>query len=87
MSACAPQIKIVPPQAGLYPEETNSLGAIGVRIEAKDSQIGIYRPRICEQELFFRNFCGLTPDFIKLVGRRPFLFFVFGLHRAKSQEF
>ena len=27
---------------------------------------GAYRPGIREQELFFRNFCGLTPNFMKL---------------------
>ena len=25
-----------------------------------------HRPRIREQKLFFRNFCGLAPDFVKL---------------------
>ena len=44
---------------------------------AQDSQIGVYRPGIREQELFFRNFYGLTPDFIKLLVRRPFFFFFF----------
>ena len=29
---------------------------------------------------YLRNYCGLTPDFIKLSGLRPFFFFFFGLH-------
>ena len=34
----------------------------------------VYRCRIREQELFFRNFCGLTPDFIKRLRQRPVFF-------------
>ena len=46
MTACAPQTKIVPPKQKLCPpsEEINRLGAIGVQIKAKDSQIGVYPP-------------------------------------------
>ena len=79
----------MPPKQGLSPEEINRLGATGVQIEALDSQIGAYRPRIFKQELFSRSSYGLTPDFMKRWGRRPFFFF-FGLHfriRGKSQEF
>ena len=66
MTACAPRNEnCAPTKRGLCPEEINRLGAAGVQIEAYDSQIGLYRPRIREQEMFFRNFCGLTPDFIK----------------------
>ena len=71
---------LCPPKRRLCPEEINRLGAIGVQIEAGDSQIGEYRS-------YFRNFCGHTPNFIKLLGRRPFCF---GLHlrnRKKSLEF
>ena len=64
----------VPPKRGLCLEEINRLGATEVQIEAQNSQIGAYRPRIREQELFFRSCCGLTPDFMKLWGRRPFHF-------------
>ena len=71
MTACATQTKIVPtkrklcpPKRELCPKDLNRLGATGVQIEAKDTQIGVCRPRIREQELLFRNFCELTPDFI-----------------------
>ena len=40
----------------LCPEEIYRLGATGAQIEAYDSQIGAYRSRIREQELFFRSF-------------------------------
>ena len=56
-----PQTKIGPPKRGLCPEKINRLGATGAQIETKDSQTGVYRPIIREQELFFCNFCGLTP--------------------------
>ena len=55
------------------------LGASGVQIEALDSQNSAYRPRIREQGLFFRSFCG-TED----------LFFFFDLHlriRGKLNDF
>ena len=47
---------------GLCPEEINRLGATGVQIEA---QVGV-----CQR--YFRNFCGLTPDFMTFLGPRPF---------------
>ena len=68
-----------PPKQGLCPGEINKLVVIGVQIEAGDSQISMYRSYFC-------NFCGLTPNSIKLLGRRPCFF---GLHlrnREKSQE-
>ena len=80
MTACAPQTKIVPPKRGLCPEEINRHGATGVQMEAKNSQISVYR---C-------NFCGLTPSFLILLVLKTFFFFFFGLHlriRGKSQEF
>ena len=83
---CPPLTKIVAPKQGLRPEEIYRLGAIGMEIEAKDFQIGVYRP-------YFRSFCGLTPDFIKVSGQKPFsfsFFFFFGLRlriREKLQEF
>ena len=58
MTACVPQTKIVSPKRGLCPEEINRLGATGVQIEA---QIGV-----CDR--YFHNFCGLTPDFMILLG-------------------
>ena len=70
MTACAPQTKIVP-------RKINRFGASGVQIEALDSQNNAYRRRIREQELFFRDFCGLTPDFTKLwvyFGTKTFFF-------------
>ena len=40
MTACASQTKIMPPpKRGLWPEETNRVGATGVQIEA---QIGVF---------------------------------------------
>ena len=65
MTACAPQTKIVPPKRGLCPEKINRHGATGVQMEAKNSQISVYR----------RNFCGLTPSFLILLVRRPFFSF------------
>ena len=61
-----PQTKIVLPKRGLCSKEIDSLGTSGVQIEALDFQNSSNRRRICEQELLFRNFCGLTPDYIKL---------------------
>ena len=58
MTACTPQTKIVTPQARTVPHEINRIGATGVQIEA---QIGI-----CHR--YFRNFCGLTPDFMTYLG-------------------
>ena len=76
-----PQTKIVPPpKRGLCTKEINRLGATGVQIEALGSQNSTYRHRIREQEPFFRNFCGLIPDFMKLrvyVGTKTFLFVFF----------
>ena len=63
---CLPKRKLCPPKRGLCPEEIHRIGASGVQIEALDSQNSAYHPRIREQELFFRNFGGLTLDFIKL---------------------
>ena len=37
-----------------------------MQIEALNSQNSAYRRKIREQELFFRNFCGITSDFMKL---------------------
>ena len=51
---CPPKRKLCPPKQGLCPEEISRLGATGVQIEA---QVGV-----CHQ--YFRNFCGLTPDFM-----------------------
>ena len=56
--------KLCPPKRGLCPKEINRLGAAGVQIEA---QIGI-----CHWN--FRNFCGLTPDFMTFLGWKPFFF-------------
>ena len=82
MTACDP------PKRVLCPEEINRLGALGVQIEALNSQNGVYRPRTREQELFFRHFCGLTPHFIELLRRRPFFFVSLHLRiREKSQKF
>ena len=53
---------LCPPKRGLCPEEINRFGATGVQIEA---QIGV-----CHR--YFRYFCGLTPDFMIFLGRRPF---------------
>ena len=58
MSACASQTKTMPPKRGLLPKEINRLRATGVQIEA---QIGV-----CHR--YFRNFCGLTPDFMTFLG-------------------
>ena len=84
---CPPKRNLCPTKRGLCPEEINRLGATGVQIEVKDSQIAAYFPRIREQELCFHSFCGLTPDFMKLWSRKPFFF---GLHfriREKLQKF
>ena len=45
-------------------------------ISALDSQNSAYRPRIREQELFFRNFCELTRKLRIYFGTKTF-FFVF----------
>ena len=93
MTACAPQTKILLPKRGLCPEEINKLEATGVQIEAPDSRNSGYRPRIRKQEQFFHNFCGLTPDFIKLrvnFGTKTFFLNFFGHHfriRGKLQDF
>ena len=55
-----------PPKRGLCHKEITNFGATGMQIEALDYQISADRPRIRKQELFFRNFCGITSDFIKL---------------------
>ena len=60
--SCPPEQKLCPPKPGLCPKEMNRLGAPGVQMEAKNSQISVYH----------RNFCGLTPGFLLLLGRRPF---------------
>ena len=64
MTACAPPNKNCAPlhKRGLCPEEINRLGATAEQIEA---QIGV-----CHRH--FRNFCGLTPDFMTFLGRRSF---------------
>ena len=59
-----PKRKLCHPKRGLCPKEINKLGATGVKIEA---QIGVYHR-------YFRNFCGLTPDFMTFLGWRPFFF-------------
>ena len=61
---CPSKRKLCPPKRGLCPEEMNRIGATGVQLEA---QIGVCHP-------YFRNFCELTRDFIKFLGRRPFFF-------------
>ena len=91
MTACAPQTKIVPPpKRGLCPEEINRLGATEVQIEALDSQNSAYRPSIREQEMFFWNFCGLAPDFMKLCvyfGTKNFFYFlVFTLEFVENRK-
>ena len=75
----AHQTKTVPPKRGLCPKEINWLKASGVQTEALDSQIAAYRPTISDQELFFCNFCGLTPNFMKRWDEDLF----FGLHRFR----
>ena len=65
------------PKRGLCPKEINRLWATGVQIEALDFHNSAYRPTIRVQELFFRNFCGLTPDFMKFrvdFGTKNFFF-------------
>ena len=70
-----PQTKTVPPpKRGLCLKEINRLGAVEVQIEAWDSRFGVYCPRICEQEMSFRNFCGHT-GFHKTFGTKTFFFF------------
>ena len=59
MTACAPQIKIVPPKRGLCPEEINRLGATWVQIEA---QIGV----LCGLTPDIRTFLGWRPFFFFL---------------------
>ena len=81
----------VPPNDCLCPEEINRLGAGGVQIEALDSQNRAYCPRIREQELIFRNVCGLAPDFIKLrvyFGTKTFsvFFLVFTLEFVENRK-
>ena len=67
MTDCAaPNENCASPKRELCPIEINRLGATGVQIEALGSQNSTYRHRIREQEPFFRNFCGLIPDFMKL---------------------
>ena len=67
-----PKWLLVPPKRKMCPlsEDCAQKTLIGSwLLECKSSlrlQIGVYRP-------YFRNFCGLTPDFIKLLGRRLFL--------------
>ena len=63
---CPPKRKLCSPKRGLCSEEINRLGASGVQIEALDSKNSVNRRRNCEQELIIHNFCGLTPDYIKL---------------------
>ena len=63
-----------PPKRGLCPEEINTLGATAAQVEAQDSQIGAYRSRIRDKELFFCSFCRLAPDFMKL-GNEDLFFF------------
>ena len=68
MTACAPPNEnCAPPSEDCAPKKLSGSGLLECKSRPKDSQIGVYRP-------YFRNFCGLTPDFIKLLGRRPLLF-------------
>ena len=72
----------------MCPKEIYRLGATGMQIEAFDSQNSAYRPRFREQELFFRKFCGLTPDFVKLrVYFWPKTFFLPPQHLWKIERF
>ena len=92
LGPCPPKGKLCLPKRGLCPEEINLLGASGVQIEALDSQSRAYRRRIREQELFFRNFCGLTADFMKLrvyFGTETFFFWssMYCRIREKSEDF
>ena len=74
---CLPKQKMCfPSKRGLCPEEIKRLPATGVQIEAFDSQIRVYRPRIGDQELFLCDFCTHT-GFHKTFGQRPFFFLVF----------
>ena len=61
-----------------------------MQIEALDSQNSANRRRICEQELFFRNFCRLTPDDMNLrvyLGTKNFVFFlVFTLEFEENRK-
>ena len=76
-SLCPSKRKLCPPKRGLCPEEIKRLGATGVQMEAKNSQISVYR----------RNFCALTPGFLLRLGRRPFFFVLHLRIRGKSQKF
>ena len=73
---CPPKRKLCPPKRGLCPEEINRLGAPRVQIEA---QIGV-----CHR--YFRNFCGLTPDFMTFLGSRPLFFEITCFRSEKPLE-
>ena len=97
MTACAPPNKncappnenCAPPNKDCAPKKLTGWGILECKSRPKTPKLVFSTLKITSKKLFFRNFCGLTPDFIKLLGRRLFLFF-FGLHfrtREKSQEF
>ena len=76
----APKQKLCTPKRGLCPEKINRLGATGVNIEA---QVGVYHRN-------FRNFCGLSPDFMTFWDEDLFFFWrspVFGRKNRLNSRF
>ena len=74
MTACAPpKENCASPTEDCAPKKLTGSGLL-------ECKFGVYRP-------YFRYFCGLTPDFIKLLRRRLFFFCLHLRILEKLQEF
>ena len=85
MTGCAPPKRtLCPPSENCAPKKFTGSGLLECKSRPKTPKLVFTVLELASRNCFFRNFCGLTPDFIKLFGRRPFFFLVFTSEFVKN---